>query len=179
VSANGASAASGDFDVGGGLFGGTIGYSRQFGPWVFGGEADLDWVNIDGSKAFALAPAGIAINGSVLSRLEWLDTIRGRVGYTWGPTLVYLTGGAAYGAVTAQVPFSITAFGAGLTGFLGQTDTRLGWTIGVGLEQQILLPQLTGKLEYLYVDLGTNTQLIVDNVKFTTNILRVGGNWHF
>src|SRR5579864_798130 len=121
------SAASGDFDVGGGLFGGTLGYNRQFGPWVFGGEADLDWADIDGSKNFAVAPAGIAITGSVYSRLEWLDTIRGRVGYVMGPSgLLYLTGGAAYGAVTAQVPFSLTGFGGGISGFLGQTDTRLG-----------------------------------------------------
>jgi outer membrane immunogenic protein len=179
IAANGATAASGDFDVGGGVFGGTIGYNRQIGPWVIGGEADLDWADIDGSKSFAAAPAGIAITGSVMSRLEWLDTIRARVGYVWGPAaLLYVTGGAAYGSVTAQVPFSLTALGAGLTGFLGQSDTRLGWTIGVGLEY-MLMPQLTGKLEYLFVDFDTNTQLVVDNVKFNTNNFRVGANWHF
>jgi outer membrane immunogenic protein len=175
----GFSGTSGDFDVGGGLFGATIGYNRQFGPWVFGGEADLDWARIDGSKSFTIPFGGVPLSFSVLSRLEWLDTIRGRVGYMWGPqALLYLTGGAAYGSVTSQVPFAITGFGAGLSGFVGQSDTRLGWTIGVGLEY-MLMPQLTGKLEYLYVDLGTNTQLIVDNVKFDTNIFRAGANWHF
>jgi hypothetical protein len=43
----------------------------------------------------------------------------------------------------------------------------------------MLMPQLTGKLEYLFVDFDTNTQLVVDNVKFNTNIFRVGANWHF
>jgi opacity protein-like surface antigen len=152
---------------------------RQVGAWVFGGEADLDWADIDGSKSFTLPLGGTPTSFSVLSRLEWLDTIRGRVGYIWGPqALLYLTGGAAYGSVTAQVPFAITGLGGGLAGFLGQADTRLGWTIGVGVEY-MLMPQLTGKLEYLFVDLDTNTQLVVDNVKFNTDIFRAGANWHF
>src|SRR5687768_13115337 len=37
---------TGNFDVSGGLFGATIGYNWQQGPWVFGLEGDLDWSNI-------------------------------------------------------------------------------------------------------------------------------------
>jgi hypothetical protein len=31
----------------------------------------------------------------------------------------------------------------------------------------------------LYVDLGTNTQILIDNVKFNANIVRGGLNWKF
>jgi outer membrane immunogenic protein len=160
--------ASGDFDVSGGLFGGTIGYNYQFsGPWVAGLEADLDWADINGTQA--------ATRGFVSSHLDWLDTFRARLGYSFGPGLLYVTGGAAYGGVAAQ------AFGTGGlagAGIVGGTETRFGWTIGAGYEYRFT-PQLSGKLEYLYVDLGTDTQLLADNVKYNTNIFRGGLNWRF
>ena len=40
-------------------------------------------------------------------------------------------------------------------------------------------PRWSGKLEYLYVDLGTNTQALADSVKFNTSIFRGGVNWRF
>src|SRR4029077_2299614 len=44
-----------DFDVSGGLFGGTVGANYQTGPWVFGVEGDWDWTSLsafNGSCAF-------------------------------------------------------------------------------------------------------------------------------
>jgi outer membrane immunogenic protein len=175
ITGGGAGGSSGDFNVSGGLFGGTIGYNYQMGPWVMGGEADLDWANIRGSQTLAAFGAvGIAGTGSVSSQLSWLDTVRLRLGYAFGPSLLYITGGAAYGSVTAQ----INAAAAGVAGFLGQSDTRLGWTFGGGWEY-MFTPHLSGKIEYLYVDFGTNAQVLVDNVKFNTNIIRAGVNWRF
>jgi outer membrane immunogenic protein len=161
-----------DFDVSGGLFGGTFGYNRQLGQWVVGGEADLDWADINGTQTFTIGK----FVGSALTRLDYLDTVRARVGYSWGPSMLYVTGGAAYGSVTAQLSGNVTALAA--SGFVGQSDTRLGWTIGVGYEY-MFTPLLSGKVEYLHVDLGTNTQLLVDNVKFYSEIVRGGLNWHF
>src|SRR5690606_10894871 len=40
---------TGDFDVSGGLIGGTIGANWQTGNWVVGLEDDLAWTDIDGS----------------------------------------------------------------------------------------------------------------------------------
>jgi hypothetical protein len=37
---------------------------------------------------------------------------------------------------------------------------------------------LSGKVEYLYVALGSQNQIVVDNVKFQTNIVRAGLNLH-
>jgi len=175
-SLGGLTASSGDFDVSGGLLGGTIGYNVQLAaPWVVGLEADLDWADIRGSQNFF----GAAGAGAVTTRLDWLDTVRARLGYSFGPGLLYVTGGAAYGSVTGQLSGAVTVGGLGLVaGSIGQSDTRLGWTIGAGYEYRFT-PQLSGKLEYLYVDLGTNTQLVADNVKFNTSIFRGGLNWRF
>src|SRR5215216_2164575 len=40
---------TGDFDVDGGLLGGTLGFNWQNGPTVFGLETDLAWTDISGS----------------------------------------------------------------------------------------------------------------------------------
>ena len=74
--------------------------------------------------------------------------MRGRIGLVTGPTLSYLTAGYAYGnvnttVVTGGVPF---AFSGG----------RSGWTWGSGVEAA-LGGNWTGKIEYLYVDLGDRT----------------------
>ena len=54
----------------------------------------------------------------------------------------YITGGLAYGDVSARVK-----------GFPEQSDMRAGWTLGAGVEVALAAPW-TAKLEYLYVDLG-------------------------
>src|SRR3954447_12745494 len=41
------------FNTSGGLIGGTVGYNRQFGPWVAGVEGDLDWAHIQGGGVCA------------------------------------------------------------------------------------------------------------------------------
>jgi opacity protein-like surface antigen len=58
------------------------------------------------------------------------------------------------------------------------TQTRFGWTAGGGIEYAFT-SYLSGKVEYLYVGLGSQNQIVVDNVKFSTNIVRGGLNLHF
>ncbi len=170
--AGGLTASTGNFNVNGGVAGGTVGYNHQYGPLVLGVEADLDWANVKGSFGGTAAGA----TGSITSQLKWLDTIRGRLGYTWGPSMIYFTGGGAYGGVTATIAGAVPALA--VAGSVAQSDTRFGWTLGAGYEY-MFTPNLTGKVEYLYVNLGTNTQILVDNVKFNTNIVRGGVNWKF
>ena len=169
----GLGAATGNFKTNGGLAGGTVGYNYQAGAWVAGVEGDFNWANIKGT--FTAAIPAVA-TGSLSTELKWLNTVRGRVGYTWGPSMIYLTGGAAYGNVTATAAGTIPAVAA--SGSTSETVTRLGWTAGAGYEH-MFTPNLTGKVEYLYVDLGSETQILVDNVKFNTNIVRGGLNWKF
>jgi outer membrane immunogenic protein len=177
-----AGASSGSFDVDGGLIGGTFGYNRQFGQFVLGFETDVDaaWIKGNTTRGIAagnvnVAGFGIGFPGIPLylgSELNWLDTVRVRVGFDPASWLFYVTGGLAYGNVTST--FSTSLFG--ISASAAQSDSRLGWTIGAGAEYKFS-PNLSGKVEYLYVDLGKNSQMLIDQVNFTTSILRVGVNY--
>jgi outer membrane immunogenic protein len=154
------------FDVSGGLIGGTIGYNWQFGQAVVGIEGDIDWSGIRGSTT-VLCPGGCE------TRNHWLGTARGRVGYAFDRFLPYLTAGLAFGDINAATP-----------GFPGGSITTAGWTVGGGLEVGIL-PNVSVKAEYLYVDLsnfncGFNCGLAANgNVSFYANIFRGGLNVRF
>ena len=171
--AAGLTASTGNFKTSGGLAGGTWGYNYQVGAWVFGAESDLDWANIRGT--FTAAIPGV-VTGSLSTRLNWLSTYRARVGYTWGPAMLYATGCAAVGNITATASGAVPA--VAVAGSASQSNTELGWTAGAGLEY-MFMPHLTGKVEYLYVNLPPTTLLFVDRVKFNSNIARVGLNWKF
>ena len=158
-------ATTGDFDISGGLAGVTVGYNMQLGSAIFGLEGDFDWSNIKGSTTI-LCAAGCE------TRNEWLGTVRGRLGYALDRFLPYLTAGAAFGSFK------------GTTGAGSFTETKVGWTVGGGLEYAFV-NSWSVKLEYLYVDLVTancNAACSGGNpfdVTFTTNLLRGGVNYKF
>jgi outer membrane immunogenic protein len=157
---------TGDFDLSGGLIGGTIGYNWQTGPWVYGLEGDLDWTNIKGNTVFA-CPLGCE------TRNSWLATVRGRVGYAYDRFLPYITGGLALGNIEARRPF-----------FAGNDETNVGWTVGAGVEFAIT-NNWTAKAEYLFVNLGdiscgfACSGFATDNVSFESHIVRGGINYRF
>jgi outer membrane immunogenic protein len=155
-----------NFNINGGLVGGTAGYNWQVGQAVFGLEGDGDWSGIKGSTTTG-CPAGCE------TRNDWLATFRGRLGYAADRFLPYITGGLAVGDIKATTP-----------GFPGIDADRTGWTVGGGVEFAIAGPW-TAKLEYLYVDLGSANcgiscgTFTPDNVDLKTNIVRGGINYKF
>jgi outer membrane immunogenic protein len=157
---------TGSFNLTGGLVGGTIGYNYQIGHVVVGAEGDIDWSDINGTTTNGCA-AGCQTSDS------WLSTVRARLGYAADRFLPYVTGGAAFGDISASRP-----------GFAGSSTTNAGWTVGAGIEFAIA-GNWTAKAEYLYVDLGNfNCGLgcgtaAVDHVSFSDNILRGGFNYRF
>jgi outer membrane immunogenic protein len=155
---------TGDFNVNGPLVGGTIGYNLQTGAWVWGLEADADYSWIKGSTSAVACPG-------CETRNQWLATGRGRIGYAWDRFLPYITGGAAYGDIKMS--------GGGNS----DSKSKLGWTAGAGVEYAFM-GAWSAKLEYLYVDLGkascgATVCVIAADVKFATNIVRVGLNYRF
>ena len=68
------------FQLSGGLAGGTIGCNYQVNRLVFGLEDDFSWTNLRGTGP-DMAPFS-ALNSSQTSA-KWLDTLRGRAGFTW------------------------------------------------------------------------------------------------
>ena len=150
------------------LAGGTLGYNYQTGSIVWGIEGDFDWSNI---KDEVTCAPGVLCG----TQLNWLATLRGRVGYAFDRWLPYITGGAAYGNVEATLNVPFVGFTA------SSSSNQLGWTIGAGLEYAFM-GNWSAKLEYLYVDLGSFNSVpapLVNNVSFTSNIVRAGLNYKF
>jgi outer membrane immunogenic protein len=151
---------AGSPNLSGGLIGGTLGYNYQVGQAVFGVEGDVDWSNIRGSSTCG---AGFSCS----TRNDWLGTARGRLGFAMDRFMPYVTGGAAFGNIKTSVA------GVGDT-----SNTKLGWTLGGGVEAAIAGPW-TAKIEYLYVDLGHADSMLGSTANFHTNIVRAGLNYRF
>ncbi|HEY0329177.1 MAG TPA: outer membrane protein [Rhodopseudomonas sp.] len=158
----------------GALGGGQIGYNYQtnsvFGPLVIGLEGDFQGADLSDNRTTLFGPVNYS------QKLDWFATARGRVGIARGPVLNYFTGGFAVGDVRTTVTEG------GFTAFDSGKRTLTGWTIGSGVEAA-LGGNWTGKIEYLYLDLGNKTdsfaflgpQTLQTNVR--ENIFRVGLNY--
>jgi outer membrane immunogenic protein len=156
---------------GGFIGGGQIGYNWQFyNSFVAGIEADIQGIastsrNGNSFGAVAPFPTELMIGTiSVRENLDYLGTVRGRVGYLITPSLlVFGSGGLAYGGVRSSTALFQTDTTPGIAGcfFCGPyfaagtfSDTRVGWTAGGGLEW-MFWPNWSAKVEYLYYDLGS------------------------
>jgi outer membrane immunogenic protein len=131
------------------LGGGQIGYNWQAGFVVFGVEADITGVAgiTQGATTF-IGPATITTAQGV----RWFGTVRGRLGVTVAPrTMVYGTGGLAYGKVQNQS----TANEDGEQSFAVADQVKTGYAAGGGIEHAIL-DNVTVRLEGLFVDLGSS-----------------------
>lgn len=137
-------------DNSGFIGGGQIGYNWQFGSIVAGIEADADYTGFRDRQTFVNA----GLNNTFRQDLDYLGTVRGRLGYAWDRTLVYATGGLAYGGLNNKVDF----FGpAGQLQYSGRdSSTKTGYTVGGGIEQAFG-NGWSAKLEYLYYNLGSDT----------------------
>lgn len=196
---------SSSFDMNGWVAGGQVGYNWQNQRFVWGLEGDIQATGQKGSTAFlcpgaicsptqtAIAVALSTVNVTLDQKLEWFSTIRARAGYTITPTVMgYVTGGLAIGEVKSDVVITGRTGGVGapfVSTFTSDRSTRVGWTVGAGAEAS-LGGNWTGKLEYLYVDLGREsfsavnlanvTPVRVDfSSKITDHILRAGINYKF
>src|SRR5262245_13372640 len=186
------------------------GYNWVTSSWLMAGiEADIQLSTQNTTPTFVcpgalcnpaigdVAPAAAALDRA--QKLDWFATVRGRLGAIVTPdTLMYLTGGLAVAEIKTAgtvAGFSssvddngnVIATAVGL-GFYDHR-TKAGWTAGAGIETH-LSGNLTGKVEYLYLDFGsvstaaTNplnaTPLAVNlESRVTDHIVRVGLNYKF
>ncbi|MEJ2435087.1 MAG: outer membrane beta-barrel protein [Pseudolabrys sp.] len=90
------SVTTGSTSPGGGLFGGTIGFNGQSGAFVFGVEGDVagSWMRDSSSTG-----TGICAGTGCSIQTSWFATARGRLGYSFGRALLYVTAGGAFGDV--------------------------------------------------------------------------------
>jgi outer membrane immunogenic protein len=146
------------------LAGGQFGYNWQTDNFVIGLEADWQWTGQKDSACLSLcAPStedpSIFFGTAVDQKLKWFGTARARIGYAADRWLWYLTGGAAWGRVETNLPYitSTSVTGANFD------NTKGGWALGAGIETG-LSGNWSGKLEYLYMDLGSITGIINVNI---------------
>jgi outer membrane immunogenic protein len=136
-----------------GVIGGVqVGSNWQSGSFVFGVEADFNWLDMHGATQFPSTDPGKT--DQISARYDWLGTARARAGFAAGQALFYATGGLAVGQVKSQYIFDLfSQNGTPHHLVSSSSSTRAGWTVGGGGEFA-LSRNWSFKAEYLYVDLG-------------------------
>jgi len=119
------------------------GFDYQFAPnWVLGAEAQYSWLS--GNAINATFPNGYIYTND----RRGIGSVTGRLGYTWGPGLLYAKGGYAFAdnnerLILAGVPQAFSFDG----------NHRDGWTVGAGFEY-MFAQNWSGKVEYQYYNFG-------------------------
>lgn len=158
-----------NFSTDGGFGGGQLGYNLQRDRIVFGIEADIQAAHLPGS-AFAEANNGdgdVVTDAWARSTLDWFGTLRGRLGYSFGSSLLYATGGFAFGGVRDSLNQLVSSSWAEATGTdsVGKSTTLTGYAVGAGAETPIT-PAWSVKAEYQYIDLGSTHLLTNNNISY-------------
>ena len=163
--------------VAGGL---QAGCNYQFaGGWVVGIQGDYDWTDahVDRNSIFF---GNFTDSFSVKS----VASVTGRIGYAWDRFLGYVKGGGAW--ERDDITFTFFPRGA----IASVSDTRSGWTVGIGAEYAFT-NWITGFVEYDYYNFGTNSDNFVCgpiacfgrtfgfpvDIKETKNVFKVGLNF--
>jgi outer membrane immunogenic protein len=190
--------------------GGQLGFNFQYSSLLLGIEADIQGVAGGNNTVSAVTVAPTPLSAQGLNfvttatsgkALDYFGTVRGRVGYLVTPTLLaYASGGLAYGrtvsttSFTQSIPNDTPGFLFAGAGFGQSSDTRVGWTVGGGVEW-MFWPNWSVKVEYQLYNLGkvaypvgVTTDWYLSNVlaanaiqahaSFEGQIVRTGVNYH-
>lgn len=173
-----------------GFIGGVEGgYNYQMGNWVFGVEADWSSLDLKNSNQKTLVspllvspPITYSLNQQI--RTDWMVSLRPRIGYAWGPLMVYGTGGLAWSELKYNATFFDNRSPADTLN-ASSKSTKTGWVAGLGAAYAFT-PNVSFKGEWLHTDFGhvgsatTNSFVSItptDSVQ--ANLFRVGVDYHF
>jgi outer membrane immunogenic protein len=161
------------------LGGAQGGCNYQVGSWVFGIQGDYDWSLATGNNTNSLFPLL-----TDRSNARSLASVTGRVGYASDRLLIYVKGGGAW----ENDDYSVLVGGFPLA---NASETRTGWTLGIGGEYAFL-DFITGFLEYDFYDFGTRTNTFYTctvalcgavnfpvDIRETKSVVKVGLNFKF
>ena len=73
--------------------GGQVGFNRQAGNWIMGLEADIAGTGLRARSSVIDPTATVTQTYDV--KIDWMATLTGRLGYSWGRWMLYGKGGAA------------------------------------------------------------------------------------
>ncbi|CAN5215713.1 outer membrane beta-barrel protein [soil metagenome] len=129
------------------------GYDYQIGSFVVGIVGDVQAIDHEDSvTGFSTTPASYVFTRSV----ESMAAVRARLGYAFGPALVYGTAGAAYAKVDNRF---FTTNGMNTFTETADDDKANGYQAGGGLEFA-LAPHLSLTAEYLYTSLDAGDYVV-------------------
>ena len=115
----------------------------QFAPnWLIGVEGQYSWLG--NNQLNATFPSGLVYRNDQRA----IASITGRIGYTWGPGLVYVKGGYAY----SDNKETLTLGGVPVAFALDHSH-RDGYTVGAGVEY-MFAQNWSAKAEYQYYNFG-------------------------
>ena len=158
-----------------GLSGGyQLGYNRQLANRVvLGIEADATFTGPTDGPALARSP--VPFNTTI----DYVGTVRGRIGYAFDRFMPYVTGGVAWGHTHINVNDA-----DGVSPLFPVGHYQAGWTAGLGLEYAVS-GNWTAKAEYEYVDLSRKTYDLSGfglgsvNVDPRIHLFKLGLNYQF
>lgn len=179
------SATNGSLSAGGVTAGVQAGFNEQHGIWVVGIEADISGADFSSSRSGGSVSGTGITSFAQRAELAWLATLRGRLGVTAGPALLYVTAGAAVGDWDIYMRMA----GGPDAAVFSKTLVQTGWTAGGGVEFTIT-EHLSLKGEYLFADFGSVAGessflptapgfLNEHDVDMTTQVGRAGINYRF
>jgi outer membrane immunogenic protein len=152
-----------------GVIGTQAGYNYQFDRnWLAGLEADFEYGHRSASTGLNLFDPGTGSAGAAQfsTTIEWSASLRARLGYTWGPWLVYGTAGVSLlrMSVAGSGGYNSPAFAPCFDGFTlcsysanwSYFDQKLlpGFVIGPGVEYMMPGQRWTLRAQYLFADYG-------------------------
>ncbi len=152
------------------------GYNWQRGAFVVGGEWDVEALKAGGGAT--MPASGGTLLGSTLStsaseQLDWLSTIRLRLGYTpFDRWLIYATGGFAFGGVenTAGVVINNNA---AYQWSASNSPVKTGYALGGGVEWAVT-DNIALRLEAYHYDIGSTEFTATGNAAVMANPILSG-----
>ena len=168
-----------------GFIGGLqLGYNYQVSPnFVVGLEGEIGYMDL---KKTTIQPSSPNGDTRAWTNDGAFGAITGKLGFAADAFLLYGKGGVAFYGGSSRVVDSSTAAPGGNTINATADDTRVGWTLGAGVEYAFTR-NWSAKVEYDHYDFGSKTfSAVAGNGatysfrnNLTADAVRVGVNYRF
>jgi outer membrane immunogenic protein len=149
-----------ELELSGWLLGVNAGANFTLGNGIVAGiVGDIAWSDISGEEVGILA-----------YDVDWVGSVRGRLGFDGGAFLPYVTAGLAFASANATGADAIE-----------DSQTHVGWTAGAGVEFAVA-DNLSLDLLYRYSDYGTADYTlngVTEELGLTSHQVTAGINWKF
>ena len=149
-----------DYDLSGWELGVNAGFNVTVSEAIVAGiVGDIAWSHISGDNA-----DGFEYD------VNWIGSVRGRLGFDGGAFLPYVTAGVAF--ANATLGDTVAA--------IDDTQTHIGWTVGAGVEFAVA-DNVSLDLQYRYTDYGSKDYDIPAASSFglTSHAITAGVNFKF